>query len=113
MKDLAENHKYRIKHPTLGWGDHEGGCFGIPGTGLLVIASNGGGWDHVSVSKLDRCPTWEEMQLVKKLFFKDTEDVFQLHPAERNYKNFHPYCLHLWRPQREAIPMPPTWMIAP
>jgi hypothetical protein len=23
MKDLRENHKYRQRYPSLGWGDHE------------------------------------------------------------------------------------------
>ena len=26
----------------------------------------------------------------------------QLHPAEQEYINQHPYCLHLWRPQTDA-----------
>jgi hypothetical protein len=37
------------------------GAFRVPG-GLRVIASDGEGWDHVSVSLPDRCPTWEEMK---------------------------------------------------
>jgi len=113
MKDLRENHKYRQRHPSLGWGDHEGGYFYIPERGLRVICSNGGGWDHVSVSLADRCPSWDEMEFIKRLFFKDDEVVIQIHPALKNYKNAMPYCLHLWRPQKEEIPLPPTWMIAP
>ena len=23
----------------------------------------------------------------------------------------HPYCLHIWRPQRIEIPRPPKWMV--
>ena len=69
------------------------------GTPLKVIASNGGGWDHVSVSCQNRCPTWAEMDYVKNLFFKDDEVVIQLHVAKSDHINYHPYCLHLWRPQ--------------
>jgi len=113
MKDLAENLKYMRKHPVLGWGDKSGGYFRIPERGLDIVASNGGGWDHVSVSLLNRCPTWDEMEFVKRLFFRDTEAAFQLHPPIKDYKNIMPYCLHLWRPQAENILLPPVWMVAP
>ena len=56
-------------------------------------------WDHVSVSLKTRTPTWEEMCHIKSLFFADEEVVMQLHPAKSAYVNYHPFCLHLWRPQ--------------
>lgn len=110
MKPLSENHKYRQRHPTLGWGDHEGGYFYLPG-GIRVIVSSGAGWDHVSVSLNSRCPTWEEMERVKRMFFKDGECVMQLHPPLADYIDRCKYCLHLWRPQNETIPRPPGWMV--
>ena len=41
--------------------------FTCPGSGeiLKVTCSDGAGWDHVSVSLSDRCPTWEEMAFIK------------------------------------------------
>lgn len=66
---------------------------------LRAIISVGMGWDHVSVSLQNRCPTWPEMDAVKKLFFKDTETVMQLHVPSSDHINIHPFCLHLWRPQ--------------
>ena len=83
------------------------------GVELKVIMSTDGGWDHVSVSTPTRCPTWEEMHWIKQRFFRPDEAVMQLHPPESDYRNFHPYCLHLWRPQRESIPLPPGIMVAP
>lgn len=84
---------------------------------LKIIATNGvdedadHGWEHVSVSLPHRCPTWTEMCHVKRLFWDDTDAVMQLHPpAAENISN-HFYCLHLWRPTREVIPMPPAWMV--
>lgn len=69
-------------------------------SGLLSIRiSNGGGWDHVSVSLIHRCPTWSEMCFVKSLFFKDDEWVMQLHPPKSENVNYYKFCLHLWRPQ--------------
>lgn len=83
--------------------DGNNGAFLIPGrtsrNDMFVIASDGLGWEHVSVSKKYECPTWEEMCLVKKLFWTDPEDwALQYHPPRSRYVNNHPYCLHLWRP---------------
>ncbi len=76
-----------------------------------VIFSTGGGWDHVSVSFENRCPKWEEMCRIKNIFFYPDECVIQYHPPNGDYINQHPYVLHLWRPQSEAIPMPPKVMV--
>lgn len=60
------------------------------------------GWEHVAVhvGNGHRCPTWETMCLVKELFWRDDEDVIQLHPKKTEY--FHGVqgmeVLHLWRP---------------
>lgn len=85
----------------------------IPNRGLRIIASDGMGWDHVSVSLADRCPTWDEMEWVKRELFADTDCVMQLHVPVSDHKNCHPYCLHLWRPQQAEIPRPPSIMVAP
>lgn len=72
-------------------------------------------WEHVSArisegrgnSWHERTPTWEEMCVLKDLFWKDDEVVIQLHPAKENYVNLHPNVLHLWRPWNAEIPLPP------
>ena len=79
---------------------------------LRVIASIGGDWDHVSVSLSHRCPTWQEMDYVKRIFFRDDETVMQLHVPPADHVNYHNYCLHMWRPQKDEIPRPPSWMVA-
>lgn len=91
--------------------DDRNGCFLFkhPGGGLLrVIAASGGGWDHVSVSLESRTPTWEEMEWVKRRFFRESETAMQLHVPVRDHVNNHPYVLHMWRPLRGTIPMPPA-----
>lgn len=77
---------------------------------LKVIISTGGGWDHVSVSLEDRCPTWSEISNIKDIFFEEEETVVQFHPAHSEYINNHPFCLHLWRNQNEKYELPPSWM---
>lgn len=118
MKSFNSLIKYRKKHPTTGHGDDEGGFFIVPsplkaakGAVISVIASNGDGWDHVSVSLPNRCPTWTEMDFIKRMFFKDDEVAFQLHPAKQDHINIHNFCLHLWRPQSSDIKLPPTYMV--
>lgn len=76
-----------------------------------VVFSWGGGWDHVSVSFPNRCPTWEEMCEIKQMFFRPDEVCVQYHPAESEYVNTHPYCLHIWRLQKSGMPTPPSWMV--
>lgn len=73
----------------------------LPGCGknCLVQASVGMGWEHVSVSMPHRCLTWDEMCYVKGVFFEPEDVVVQFHPAESEYVNMHPFCLHLWRPE--------------
>ena len=76
-----------------------------------IVFSNGGGWEHVSVSFPNRCPTWEEMCEVKDMFFYEEEIAVQYHPPRNEYVNMHPYCLHLWRLKKEGLLMPPSWMV--
>jgi hypothetical protein len=78
---------------------------------LKVIASDKEGWEHVSVSRQDRCPTWEEMCAVKDLFWDHEDCVMQLHPPKSDWVSNHPYCLHMWRPIGVEIPRPPDLMV--
>ena len=86
---------------------------------ILVIASNGSGWEHVSVSlkkgksQVARCPRWSEMCFVKDQFWGKEDQVIQYHPKESEYVNFHPFVLHLWRPIGVEIPSPPSIMVGP
>lgn len=82
-------------------------------TPLRIIASDGMGWKHVSVSRVGdrRCPTWEMMCAVKDLFWDDEDVVVQYHPAKSQYVNNHPRCLHLWQPTQAELPVPPSIMV--
>lgn len=113
MKDLSELNLYRIDHIyDKDWG-RKGGAFVIQYKGqiLRIIASIEGGWDHVSISLEDRVPTWEEMEFVKRMFFKDDELAFQLHLPPNRHINFHPNVLHLWRDQNRKFRLPPREMV--
>lgn len=70
-------------------------------------------WEHVSVSLMHRCPTWDEMCYFKSLFFEEEETVIQFHPKKSQYKNMHPYCLHMWRDTTKEYELPPSIYVAP
>ena len=94
--------------------DGNNGLFNIP-VGkckvATVLASDGGGWEHVSVSFTNRTPTWSEMNKIKSIFWDDDDCVMQLHPPKSNYVNVHQHCLHMWRPVDQEIPLPPMVMV--
>ena len=92
----------------------DGGCGVIRlwGWDGSVIWSTGGGWDHVSVMPYKKriTPSWDDMCILKGIFFDEDEVVVQFHPAKREYVNNAENCLHLWRYQGE-MPTPPSWMV--
>lgn len=87
--------------------------FSRNGVTFKVIASWGGHWEHASVPIIgvERTPTWDEMCVIKEILWQDEETVVQYHPAKENYINIHPFVLHLWKPIRERLAKPPTWMV--
>lgn len=114
IEDIKNNNRFTIKQ------------LGVDGgSGLILLPINlnpkrklanvvfswGMGWDHVSVSYNDRCLTWEEMCIVKDIFFQEEECAIQYHPPKSEYVNNHPYVLHLWKPQGEYIPRPPMHLV--
>ncbi|MBY0392106.1 MAG: hypothetical protein K2Q27_02440 [Novosphingobium sp.] len=128
MKDLRELNHLRDRsaelcmYGSLPTSEQEvlGGVFRVPVKSskrpLLVIVSNGAhpagmGWDHVSVSLPARCPTWEEMDHIKRLFFRPDEVAMQLHVGDGDHISNHAYCLHIWRPVDQSLPLPPSIMV--
>lgn len=117
--NLLDIYRVRTKQVLAMYGDYGDetcGVFAMPSpidkAELFIVASSGMGWDHVSVSRTNRCPNWPEMEHVKRAFFKDEETVMQLHVPPSDHISYHNYCLHLWRPQEAEIPRPPSIMVA-
>lgn len=116
--DKLEKYRYRVGMFASDPGQAFG-CFRIPGPNgreLLVVSSTGigqhlTGWEHVSVSAMKHTPTWNEMCFIKDLFWAPDEVVMQLHPGQADWINNHSRCLHLWRPQRQLIPLPPPALV--
>ncbi len=132
MSDWAFLNKHRVRGPTpsipeIYFSDDSygfNGLFRLPNEGNIIrcIASDGMDadgpewkWQHVSVSvEIDkRPPRWGLMCWVKDLFWEPEDWVCQFHPAKSECVNFHPACLHLWRPLAEKLPTPLAIMAGP
>lgn len=106
--------KFQVTFVCAPNGDAHNGYFSCKlkcGQQVFVIASNGAGWEHVSVSRKDRPPTWDEMCQVKALFWDAEDCVVQYHPPKTEYVNNHPHCLHLWSLIDGVMPMPPSILV--
>jgi hypothetical protein len=98
-------------------GNNGAAVFKYKGRQIFCICSDNDGWEHVAVTmayppkKTRQTPTWEVMNFVKDLFWDDEDFVFQFHPPKSKYVNFHPHCLHLWRPVDDNFPYPPKKLV--
>lgn len=114
-------HQHRVQDPRLPYEQNEKTCpdygaFLLPpkigNRRVFTIASNGMGWEHVSVSvrqgKRVLTPNWEEMAYVKRTFWGEEDCVVEYHPPKSEYVNCHPNVLHLWRPIGIEVPRPPV-----
>jgi hypothetical protein len=113
---------WRVREGVYASDDEAGnnGAFRFMGHGPLyawinTIASDGAGWEHVSVSidQTSRCPTWEEMCMIARIFWDDSDVLVQYRPAAENYVNCHPYVLHWWRPIGVELPTPEPILVGP
>lgn len=83
----------------------------INGYTMCIFARNGTDdplWEHISVCiyQVPRCPTWEEMDELRKIFWDDRSLVVQYHPKKSEYVNTNPYMLHLWAIKKGCFPFP-------
>lgn len=107
--------KYRIRTGPMGSDETYGnnGAFEIKHKGhkFFVIASDGAGWEHVSITLPNRTPSWKEMCYFKDMFWDHSDVVVQYHPAKDTYIDNHPFCLHLWRPIIAKLPAPNSLLV--
>ena len=70
----------------------------------FTLGTNEEGWEHVAVHVGNgrRTPSWEVMCKAKATFWRDDEDVVQIHPKKSEYlhgiEGGNMEVLHLWRP---------------
>lgn len=77
---------------------------------MFFIATWNDNWEQVSVSRLRKCPTWDELCETKEIFWNNEECVVQYLPYIM-YEHKYKHCLHLFRPVGVEIPIPPKILI--
>ena len=114
-----ELEKYRVTNGDFKSDSSYGsmGAFVVPSSidnaPMFVISDDGtdSKWEHVSISRKTRCPNWIEMCFIKDLFWSEEETVIQYHPPKSQYINEHSFVLHLWKPKKIKIPLPPSILV--
>ena len=93
--------------------DGMGGKYYDKNTGkwLNFIFSYQLGWEHLSVSMPNKTPTWDQMCIMKNIFWNEDEACVQYHPRKDDYVNMHSHCLHIWKPTDEYLPIPPSILV--
>lgn len=79
--------------------------------GLAVIVStaqyeDGREWMHISVSRKDRLPSWDDLKHVKEVIVGNDRYAYQVFPPASQYVNIHQFCLHMWAPLTGSLPVP-------
>lgn len=80
--------------------------------GLTVLVSVeihecGRRWVHASASKKNQLPSWQDLKIVKDLFFGPERLVVQILAPKAEWVNFHETTLHLWHciDEPQIVPM--------
>lgn len=80
------------------WGD--GYALREPGGLRLLIdaeiKADGMAWLHVSVSRKNYPPSWDDLKRVKRDFIGPDYAAIMVFPPDEDFVNIHPHCHHLW-----------------
>jgi len=70
----------------------------LMGDCIIMVGSEGDEHPrlHISVSRKDRLPSWEEMKAVRYQIAPAHYTMAMLLPPEKEYVNVHNFCFHLW-----------------
>jgi hypothetical protein len=61
----------------------------------IIVSQKDDGW-HLSISRTDRLPSWEELRDARYELVPDGVTMAMLLPPRSQYVNVHDYCLHLY-----------------
>lgn len=98
-------------------------CGSSESRGLRVMMDagyeeDGSVWIHASASRRGRTPSWEDMDLVKRLFIGNDRVAYQVHPKSDEHYTLSGNkdqrlgtCLHLWAPV-DDVPRLPNFLRA-
>lgn len=75
----------------------EEGVFRL-GKCTVIVSKDAGLW-HLSISRKDKLPSYDELKTARYQFMPDIKYVVQIFPPKQDFVNEHPFCLHLWQPK--------------
>ena len=62
-------------------------------------------WVHLSVSRRNSIPSWEDMMFAKDTVLGREASAVQIIPAKAKHVNIHPNCLHFFHcPEGDGLP---------
>lgn len=67
--------------------------------GCTVVVSKDAGLWHLSISRKDRLPNYDELKSARYQYLPDVKYAVQIFPPEEDFVNLHSFCLHLWEPK--------------
>ena len=67
--------------------------------GCVVIITKDAGLWHMSISRKDRLPNYDELKTARYQFFEDVPYMVQIFPPKEHFVNIHQFTLHLWEPK--------------
>jgi len=63
---------------------------------LKVLESIDDGFHHISFSRNDRLPTWDEVKYIREKYADPEKFYVMVLPPKQYYVNSHQFCFHLW-----------------
>jgi hypothetical protein len=61
----------------------------------VIVSRTVAGW-HLSISRADRLPSWEEVRDARYALVPDEATMALILPPRDEYVNVHEFCFHLW-----------------
>lgn len=74
--------------------EYKEGIFSMGQCGI-IITKELGKW-HLSISRKDRSPSYDEIRNARYALLPDDITMAQIFPPTKEFVNIHPYCHHLF-----------------
>jgi hypothetical protein len=69
----------------------------------VIVSKDAGMW-HLSISRKDRLPNYDEIKYARYAYLPEDIVVAQLFPPKHEFINLHSFCLHLWELKPGELP---------
>lgn len=79
---------------SVGWWRHR--TNGLRVIETVNIERDDRHWHHVSVSRVSRLPSWDDLKLVRADFIGDSRECYSVFAPIARWVNTYPFALHLW-----------------